>query len=53
VIGNAGPVLFVKTNEAASNGKIVAIDLRDPRRAAWKTVVPEGKEAMRSAMRSV
>jgi prolyl oligopeptidase len=47
VIGNAGPVLFVKTNEAASNGKIVAIDLRDPRRAAWKTIVPESKDAMR------
>ena len=47
MIGNAGPVLFVRTNEAASNGKIVAIDLRDPRRAAWKTVVAESKEAMR------
>jgi prolyl oligopeptidase len=47
VIGNAGPVLFVKTNDAAPNGKIVAIDLRDPRRAAWKTLVAEGKEAMR------
>jgi prolyl oligopeptidase len=47
MIGNAGPVLFVKTNEAASNGKIVAIDVRDPRRAAWKTIVPESKDAMR------
>jgi prolyl oligopeptidase len=47
MIGNAGPVIFVKTNEAASNGKIVAIDLRDPRRAAWKTLVPESKDAMR------
>src|SRR6185503_3734608 len=41
------PVLIVKTNDAAPNGKIVAIDLRDPRRAAWKTLVAEGKEAMR------
>ena len=47
VIGNAGPVLIVKTNDAAPNGKIVAIDLRDPRRVAWKTLVAEGKEAMR------
>ena len=46
-LGNAGPVVFVRTDEDASNRKIIAIDLRDPRRAAWKTVVPEGKDAMR------
>jgi prolyl oligopeptidase len=46
-IGNAGPVVFVRTDENASNRRIISIDVRDPRRAAWKTVVAEGKDAMR------
>jgi prolyl oligopeptidase len=49
VIGNEGPVLFVKTNLGAPRGRIIAIDLRDPRPALWRTVVPEGPDAIDSA----
>ena len=46
-LGNLGPLVYVKTDDNAPNRKIVAIDTRDPRREAWKTVVPEGKDAIR------
>jgi prolyl oligopeptidase len=47
VLGNEGPNLLVRTDDGASNRKIVGIDVRDPRRAAWKTIVPEAKHAIR------
>ena len=49
VLGSVGPIVYVRTDDAAPNRRIIAIDLREPRREAWKTVVPEGKEAMRFA----
>ena len=48
-LGHIGPTLYVKTDENAPNGKIIGIDLRNPRRATWKTVIPESKDAMRIA----
>jgi prolyl oligopeptidase len=49
VLGSAGPVVYVRTDDGAPNRRIIAIDVRDPRREAWMTVVPEAKEAMRFA----
>ena len=46
-LGSLGPLVYVKTDENAPNRKIIAIDTRDPRRETWKTVVPEGKDAIR------
>ena len=46
-LGHVGPLIYVKTDDGAPNRKIVAIDARDPRREAWRTVVPEGKEPIR------
>ncbi len=37
----AGDRLFVQTNWEAPNGRILQIDLRNPARAHWQTVVPE------------
>jgi prolyl oligopeptidase len=48
-LGYAGSTLYVKTDENAPNRKIIAIDLRDPRRETWKTVIPEAKDAIRIA----
>lgn len=47
-VGNVGPLLYVRTDLGAANRKVVAIDLRDPRRTAWKTIVPESKDSMRN-----
>lgn len=49
VLASVGPVVYVRTDDGAPNRRIIAIDLRDPRREAWKTVVPEAKDAMRIA----
>ena len=50
VLGNDGPVLFVRTDLDAPNRRIIAIDLRlrgDP--ADWKSIVPESPHALESA----
>jgi prolyl oligopeptidase len=49
VLGSSGSMVYLRTDDGAPNRRIIAIDLRDPRREAWKTVIPEGKDAMRFA----
>jgi prolyl oligopeptidase len=46
VVGNRGPVLYVLTNLDAPRKRLVAIDLRAPERANWKTVIPEAADAI-------
>jgi prolyl oligopeptidase len=45
-IGNRGSMIYVKTDRDAPNRKVVAIDLQQPAPSAWKTIVPERKEAI-------
>ena len=49
VLGSSGPIVYVRTDDGAPNRRIIAIDVRDPRREAWRTVVPEAKDPMRIA----
>lgn len=49
VIGNDGPILFLRTDLDAPRYRIIAIDLRQPDRAQWKTLVPEMDDTMASA----
>jgi prolyl oligopeptidase len=46
VLGNDGPVLYVRTDFEAPKGRIIAIDLRAPDRAHWRALVPEAAEAI-------
>jgi len=41
-----GNILYLMTDENASNYKIIAIDLRQPERQLWKEVVPEQKDIL-------
>jgi len=41
--------LIVKTDKDAPRGRLVAIDLKNPAPAGWKTLVPEATDAMTSA----
>jgi prolyl oligopeptidase len=51
VLGNAGPVLLVRTDLGAPKRRVVAIDPRAKLApSAWKTVVPESKDALESAV---
>jgi len=42
-----GDALFLRSNEGAPNYKIYRIDPKKPERAAWKEIVPEGKDPIR------
>jgi prolyl oligopeptidase len=39
----AGDTLYVHTNWKAPNGRILAIDLKDPAPEKWREVIPEGR----------
>jgi len=44
--GNSGPVLYLRTDRDAPNRKVIALDVSHPEPAAWKTIVPEGKQSI-------
>ena len=46
--GNKGSVLYLRTDRGAPNRKVIALDVANPAPAAWKTIVPEAKEAIES-----
>jgi len=48
VIGNVGAVFYIRTDRGAPNRKVLAVDTAHPGEANWKTVVPEGKQAIES-----
>ena len=48
VIDNDGPYLWIHTTLDAPNGKVIGIDVQQPERAHWKTVIPETKNALDS-----
>jgi prolyl oligopeptidase len=48
VHAGAGRQFFVFTNEGAPNYRVFALDPKQPARASWKEVIPEGKAAIDS-----
>ena len=48
-VGNDGPTLFLRTDRGAPNRRIVAVDVRQPDPAKWKTVIPESANAIENA----
>ena len=44
--GNDGSTLFLRTDLDAPNRRVIAVDVRQPARAMWKTVVAEGAHAI-------
>ena len=45
-VGNDGPVFYFKTNLEAPNGRVVAIDIREPKKR--REVIPESENALSS-----
>lgn len=45
-IDNDGTLFWVHTTLDAPNGKVIAIDLKHPERASWKTVIAETKNKL-------
>ena len=42
----AGDTLYLQTNWQAANGRVLAVDLKNPARDTWKEVIPAGKSAI-------
>jgi prolyl oligopeptidase len=49
VIGNVGTTLLVRTDDSAPRHRIIAIDVTQPDRSHWRSVVPEGTDTLDSA----
>lgn len=47
-IGNDGPLFYFRTDLNAPRGRVVAIDIRQPERARWKTLIPESDDTLES-----
>jgi prolyl oligopeptidase len=45
-IDNDGPVFYFQTDLDAPRGRVIAVDVRNPDRKEWKTVVPEADAAL-------
>lgn len=48
IIDNVGDKLLVRTNDGASNYKVVLIDPKNPAKEAWKEVIPEQPNVLQS-----
>ena len=42
-VENDGPVFWFKTDLAAPRSRLIAIDVRNPARANWKEIIPQGQ----------
>ena len=47
-VGNEGGRFWFRTNFEAPMGRVVEIDIAEPDRSNWKTVIPEAPEALQS-----
>ncbi len=50
VIDNVGSTAYILTDEQSPHRRVVTLDLRTPQRAAMRTVIPESKYAIESAL---
>jgi prolyl oligopeptidase len=51
VVWNDGPVFYVQTDKDAPRGKLVAVSLRSPAPASWRTIIPQGPDALSGVRR--
>ena len=45
-IDNDGPVFWFKTNKDAPRGRVIAIDVRDPRPEKWAELIPQADDTL-------
>ncbi|MGE3107828.1 MAG: prolyl oligopeptidase family protein [Phycisphaerales bacterium] len=48
-VGNDGPTFFVQSDLDAPRGRVWAININHPERAAWKEIIPQNENALQSA----
>jgi len=49
ILGNDGDIVYVQTTADAPLGRIIAVDLNQPERSAWREVVPQQTNALEEA----
>jgi len=47
-VGNNGNTFFIKTDNGAQKGKLIAVDIKKPDAKNWKTILPEADEKLES-----
>jgi prolyl oligopeptidase len=45
-IDNDGPIFYFRTDLKAPNGRVIAIDIRDPKPEKFQEIIPEAKEKL-------
>jgi len=45
-VDNDGPIFYFRTDLNAPNGRLIAIDLRNPDRKHWKEIIPESADPL-------
>ena len=48
LVSNVGDTFFIRTDLDAPKQKLVAVDLKNPAREHWKTLIPENEATLRS-----
>lgn len=48
-LGNVGTRFYFRSDDGASNYRVIAIDIARPDRKNWKTIVPEGEHLLQKA----
>ena len=46
LVASQGPVLYFHTDAGAPRGRLIAIDVRDPRPESWKEIIPEAEPTL-------
>ncbi len=45
-VGNDGPIFYFQTDWETPQGRLIAIDIRQPQREAWQTIIPSGDDTL-------
>lgn len=45
-IGNDGPIFYLRTDLDAPRGRLIAIDVHQPAKANWRTIVPQDQDVL-------
>ena len=48
LVGSYGSRFYIHTNDQAPHGKLIAIDLRNPGKTNWETIIPENQDSIES-----
>lgn len=48
LIGNDGPVFYIRTDNNAPRARVIAIDTRNPARENWRELIPQSEDPLQS-----